>query len=108
MSRKIYLVSVTAICVLVLAFGASTAGAQTGSEQGYDESGLLGSVDQGGGSEGGASEGAGSAPQVASASESSGGSLPFTGLDVGIVLLLGAAAVGTGLALRHVVRTQSQ
>jgi hypothetical protein len=32
-------------------------------------------------------------------------SLPFTGLDVGIVLVLGLALVGTGFAVRRVARS---
>jgi hypothetical protein len=45
-----------------------------------------------------------------SASGSGGGGggddgLPFTGLDVGLVLLAGAAVLGTGLAIRRAART---
>jgi hypothetical protein len=38
---------------------------------------------------------------TAAAETSSSGSLPFTGLDVGILLLVAAVLTGTGLALRR-------
>jgi hypothetical protein len=37
--------------------------------------------------------------------EASSGSLPFTGLDVGILLLVAALLTGTGLALRRLTAT---
>lgn len=40
-------------------------------------------------------------PSGTVAVESSSGSLPFTGLDVGILLLVAAVLTGTGLALRR-------
>jgi hypothetical protein len=39
-----------------------------------------------------------------SASTSSNGAVPFTGLDVGIVILAGAFLVGTGFAIRRASR----
>jgi hypothetical protein len=90
-----------AVCALALAGVAPTAAsAQTASADGYDESGLLGSVDQGGG---------GGTPQTVSATNSGGGgSLPFTGLDVGILLALGGTAAGAGYAMRRTLRSPAQ
>jgi hypothetical protein len=96
MKRKSKISLAGAICALAMAVGAPVAGAQSASEQGYDESGLLGSVEQEGGGPG--------AAVVSDEGGGGGGALPFTGLDVGILLALGGAAAGTGYALRRVVR----
>jgi hypothetical protein len=91
--------AVGAICALALAGVApAAASAQTASQDGYDESGLLGSVDQGGGG----------APQTVSANSGNGSSLPFTGLDVGILLALGGTAAGAGYAMRRTLRQPAQ
>jgi hypothetical protein len=83
------------ICALALAGVApGAASAQTAAQNGYDESGLLGSVDQGGGG----------TPQTVSAEGGSGSSLPFTGLDVGILLALGGTAAGAGYVMRRSLR----
>lgn len=47
-----------------------------------------------------AAESASTPPAVASTGET----LPFTGLDLGIVLAFAVAAIGGGLMLRHVAR----
>jgi hypothetical protein len=86
-----------ALAVMALSVGAPVAGAQTAAQSGYDESGVLGSVDTPGG------EGP-SAVQAVSNNGGGDSSLPFTGLDVGILLVLGGAAAGTGFALRRVAR----
>ena len=91
--KKIY--SVLAIAAMALSIGAPVAGAQQAAQQGYDETGVLGSVDETGGNGPGT---------VQSVSDEGSDSLPFTGMDVGILLVLGAAAVGTGFAVRRVVR----
>ena len=89
-----------AVCALALAGVAPAAAtAQTASQDGYDESGLLGSVDQGG---------SGGTPQTVSANSGGGGSLPFTGLDVGILLALGGTAAGAGYAMRRTLRNPAQ
>jgi hypothetical protein len=44
------------------------------------------------------------APAPQQVSESSAGSLPFTGFDVGLLALGGAALVGIGVGLRRVYR----
>jgi hypothetical protein len=97
MTRKTKIWVAGALCTLALAGVAPVAGAQTASQQGYDESGLLGSVDQGGGS-----------PDSVSAVSDEGGSLPFTGLDLGILLALGGTAAGAGFVLRRAVRNPAQ
>jgi hypothetical protein len=91
MKRKTKIWVAGAICSLALAGVAPVATAETGAEQGYDETGLLGNVDQGGGTN-----------SVNAASE--GGSLPFTGLDLGILLALGGTAAGAGFVLRRAAR----
>ena len=109
MTRKSKASIVGAICVAAIAVGAPVAAAQ--SAQGYDESGLLGSVEQEGGGGGGAPGGGGPGVTPVSAESGGGGgggALPFTGLDVGILLALGGAAAGTGYALRRVVRHPAQ
>jgi hypothetical protein len=45
-----------------------------------------------------------STPTKAAATTSSKKALPFTGLQVGLVLLAGAALLGTGLGVRRLVR----
>lgn len=91
---------VGAICALALAGVApAAANAQTAAQEGYDESGLLGSVDQGGGG----------TPEAVNATNSGGtGSLPFTGLDVAILLALGGTAAGAGYAMRRTLRNPAQ
>jgi hypothetical protein len=100
MSRKSKITIAGAVCALAMAVGAPIAGAQSASQQGYDESGLLGSVEQQGGGPG--------AAVVTDEGGGGGGALPFTGLDVGILLALGGAVAGTGYALRRVVRQPGQ
>ena len=97
MNRKTKIWVVGAICSLAVAGLAPAAVAQTASQQGYDESGLLGGVDQGSGP-----------TNTAGAVSDSGSSLPFTGLDVGILLALGGTAAGAGYAMRRAVRNPAQ
>jgi len=47
------------------------------------------------------------AQQVQVASESGNGSLPFTGLDIGLLALGGVALVGVGVGLRRFARPLS-
>jgi hypothetical protein len=97
-SRKSKIWVAGAICSLALAGVAPAAVAQTASEQGYDESGLLGSVDQGGGGP----------PESVEATGNTGGSLPFTGLDLGILVALGGTAAGAGYVIRRAARNPAQ
>jgi hypothetical protein len=96
MNRKSKIWVAGAICSLALAGLAPAAGAQTAAQEGYDESGFLGSVDQGNG------------PNSVNATTDEGGSLPFTGLDLGILLALGGTAAGAGYVMRRAVRDPAQ
>jgi hypothetical protein len=86
-----------AICALAVAGLAPAAQAQTAAQEGYDESGLLGSVDQGG-----------SGPTQSVSGSTQGGSLPFTGLDLGILVALGGTAAGAGYMMRRTLRNPAQ
>ncbi len=97
-----------ALCALALTAVAPAASAQP-AKQGYDETTVLGNVDSGGPAPA-AQE---TAPAVAAspttetapvAVQSNESSLPFTGADLGILVLMGVLLGGTGLVLRRVVR----
>jgi hypothetical protein len=92
--------SAIAVGAMALSIGVPAAGAQTAAQQGYDETGVLGSVDDTGGGNNGPAE----VQATQAASDEGSDSLPFTGMDIGILLVLGAAAGGTGLVVRRVVR----
>jgi hypothetical protein len=75
----------------MLAFAAPAyAGSQSGTE-GYGGSNVVAGLEQGGGGETGA-------PVQAAADE--GGSLPFTGADLGVLAAAGGLLLGLGLGLR--------
>jgi hypothetical protein len=97
MTRKTKTWITGAICALAVAGVAPAAWGQTASQQGYDESGVLAGVDQGGG---------GSSPASVNtvSGGSEGSSLPFTGLDIGIMLALGGTAAGAGFVMRRAAR----
>jgi hypothetical protein len=57
----------------------------------------------GGGSAGGDDSGASPAPAAAAAGDD-GGDLPFTGLDVALLLGAGLVLVGTGFGIRRMIR----
>jgi hypothetical protein len=97
MTRKTKTWAACAACALALAGVAPAAWGQTASKQGYDESGVLAGVDQGGGS----------GPNSVTTAGGEGGSLPFTGLDLGIMLALGGTAAGAGYAMRRAARNPS-
>jgi hypothetical protein len=89
---------------------AAPAVAQTATEEGYDGTGVIGQIggeDQQGGPTGGVGN-SDNAENVATTTTTGGdegsGSLPFTGLDIAIVALMGAVLAGTGLALRRSAR----
>ena len=94
--RTIY--SLITVLVLMLAFAAS-ASAQS-SVQGYeDQGGQIQAQIQGGGP----SDGGGTTP--VSATTDSGGSLPFTGLDVALLVGAGGLLVVAGLGMRRLTRS---
>jgi hypothetical protein len=96
MNRKSKAWITGAICALGIAGVAPAAQGQTASQQGYDESGVLAGVDQGGGG----------SPNTVNAVSGGGegSSLPFTGLDLGILLALGGTAAGAGYVMRRAAR----
>jgi len=100
--------SATFTAVLLLAVPSTAAFAQDPTVRGYPEADVLGEVGtveapqeprqvQQNNQAAPAAEAAPTATPVAA----SGDSLPFTGLEVGLVALMGAALFGTGLALRR-------
>lgn len=113
-----FLMSLLVAGMLVLATG-STAWAQTSpTGVAYDETEILGDVDRGGPpvSPPGdrrnlPSVDRGTPPPVASTPPrrvEDGSSLPFTGLNVGILLLMGGVLVGVGVLLRRGTRGPSE
>jgi hypothetical protein len=100
-------VSITTVCALALVLAlASTAFGQS-SVDGYNDQGgqVLSAVDQGGSGGGGGVAGAtaNAAGTTASAADD-GGSLPFTGLDVALIVVAGGVLAAAGLALRGLTR----
>jgi hypothetical protein len=90
------IISIVAVLMLTLAL-ATSAYAEPG-DDGYKNSGgqVQGQVDQGGNGEGGSP-----------VSADSGGSLPFTGLDVALVVAAGALLAGAGFGMRRLTRPVS-
>jgi hypothetical protein len=112
------------LAVALIAMGAMVAPALAQSPgSGYDETGVMNNVPPGGGGVlGDQDSGAGDSPAAAptpsegtvpsneagttSPAATTTGNLPFTGLDVGIVVLMSLALLGTGLLLRRSGRSQ--
>jgi hypothetical protein len=89
----------------LLAFAAPAAFAESGSE-GYGGSNVVAGLEQGGGNDTGPPVQAApvqaapvAAPVQAAADE--GGSLPFTGADLGVLAVAGGLLLGLGLGLRR-------
>jgi hypothetical protein len=105
MKRLALIMAVVAVALTatVPAYGASSVGDAYGGRGG----GILGAVEQGGGNGGGGSSPASTpAPaQVQVASTES--TLPFTGLDLGLLAIGGIALVGVGVGLRRFARPLS-
>jgi hypothetical protein len=103
-------VLVGAIATLLVALPAPAAlGAADAAQNGYDEAPPLGDVRGATGGETGDSGTTGvTTPPAAEVSSSSAGLLPFTGLQIAIILLLGIALVGTGVLVRRATRVSSQ
>ena len=89
---------------LLLALGATTAFAQSSpSARGYDESlGVIGEIQEEEPTPPAQQEEQPTPPAAPQQQEE--GNLPFTGLDLGIVALMGAVLLGTGLVLRRTTR----
>ncbi|MBB4661684.1 hypothetical protein [Conexibacter arvalis] len=111
MKRLALLLAVVAVACFsgAPAYGQSAVGDAYGGNGG----GILGTVNNGGGGNGGGGNGGGNVPvsapapaaQVQVASES--GSLPFTGLDLGLLAVGGIVLVGVGVGLRRFARPLS-
>jgi hypothetical protein len=86
---------IAASCAALLFAGTAYAG--TPGEDAY--SGLAGQQLQGPG-------GAAPTTGVEATGSTGGGTLPFTGLQLSLMLAAGAGLIGTGLAVRRVVRSQ--
>lgn len=102
MKRLALIMAVIAVALTATApaYGASSVGDAYGGSGG----GILGSVEQGGGgNSGGSSTPAPAQVQVASTE----GTLPFTGLDLGLLAIGGIALVGVGVGLRRFARPLS-
>ena len=98
-------VAVIASAAALMSIGAPAAMAQSASQQGYDGEAPLGQV-QGIAPQQEIAAGEAVAGQVVNQSAGdNGGALPFTGWDLGIVLALGLALAGTGLAVRRAARS---
>ena len=100
------------ITALLLAFGAPAALAASPSAKGYDETlGVIGEIETQQPTDDTSTTPTGTTPTPAPTPEPTpvqeSGNLPFTGLDVGIVVLMGIALVGTGFVLRRSTRGDS-
>ena len=99
---------VIASAVVLICIGAPSALAQSASQQGYSGEAPLGQVEGLSPQQEFASGGESVPTQaVSESSGSGGGALPFTGWDLGIVLALGLALAGTGLAVRRAARSSA-
>ena len=99
----------TLLAVLALFALPATALAQQPSVSGYDDFGPQAQeeIQQEGGGGGGSAGGddSGASPAVAAAAgDDDGGDLPFTGLDVALVLGAGLMLVGMGFGIRRMIR----
>ena len=95
--RRLLGLALVACCVLALSV-AGSALAQTPTDDAYPSPGDLAGVTQGGNG--------GNGGPTATASDS--GTLPFTGLELGVFALVGAGLLGTGLILHRTLRSGSQ
>ena len=104
---------IAAISILVTLMFATTALAQSSpAQQGYDrELGVIGEIEQVQPPEEenvpAATPPPAPAPPQPVPQQAEEGDLPFTGLEIGLVALMGAALLGTGVALRRVTRRDS-
>ena len=98
MKRLALLMAVVAVALAV----AAPAYAQNATSDAYGGKGggIVGTVDSGNGP-------SASTPQQVQAVSNDNGSLPFTGLDIGLLALGGVALVGVGAGLRRFARPLS-
>ena len=96
------------LTTFLLAIGGATAFAQgTPSERAYDESlGVIGEIQSEEPTPPAQTDEAPTPPQAPAPVQEE-GDLPFTGLDLGIVALMGGILLGTGLILRRTTRDRT-
>lgn len=88
------------LTVLVLALAIATSASAQSSVDGYeDQAGQTQAQIQGGGDAGS------TAPVATTTTDSAGGSLPFTGLDVALLVGAGGLLVVAGLGMRRLTRS---
>ena len=97
---------VALLCAAFAAFGAPSAFAQGTTQDVYDETSIIGDIEDNTPTNQTAGQPESNAPAPV-AEKSEGGSLPFTGLDLTIVALMGTALLGTGLLIRRSTRSVS-
>lgn len=102
--KRLALLMVAVALALVVA-GPAYAQSATSDAYAGKGGGIVGTVNSGGPSGNGPS--AAAPQQVQVASSSGNGSLPFTGLDIGLLALGGVALVGVGVGLRRFARPLS-
>jgi len=95
------------LTVLVLTLAITTAASAQSSVDGYEDRGGQIQAQIQGGDNGDGGGGAGSTAPVAATTTDSGtgGSLPFTGLDVALLLGAGGVLVAAGLGMRRLTRS---
>ena len=100
------ILSILSIALLMMV-AAPSAMAASASQTGYDEASPLGQVQDiaGAGAEGPGTASTQDAADVQNTQEAS--TLPFTGLDLGIVLALGAVLAGAGFLMRRATHPTS-
>lgn len=102
-----------ALCLCVLGLATPAALAQTPSQTGYGETPVLPPPQSGAAGESNAFAPAAPAAgaKVTSAStgaaDSNTGSLPFTGMDIGVIALMAALLLGAGVGLRRATASRS-
>jgi hypothetical protein len=93
------------LTALVLTLAIATSASAQSSVDGYeDQGGQIQAQIQGGGS-GGDGDAGSTAPVAATTDSAGGGSLPFTGLDVALLLAAGGVLVVVGLGMRRLTRS---
>ena len=108
--RKFKKSYVVALSVLALVVSAPAAFGQESSVQGYNSSGPSVAGDIQGGANGpdsGAGDVAGNNVAAASSDDPAGGSLPFTGSDLGLLAAAGTFLLAFGLGMRRLTRSTS-
>jgi hypothetical protein len=92
------------LTALVLTLAIATSASAQSSVEGYeDQGGQVQAQIQGGG--GGGGDAGSTAPVAAATDTADSGSLPFTGLDVALLLAAGGVLVVAGLGMRRLTRS---